>query len=175
MTQGRSNAYWAANRYGDPEQEPSPAAPLKDLPAAAAARFRAARGGLLALNGVSEAVRYMGKPWRWAWEYANGNRKLCWIHVVKDALSATFTLSDPEHERLRRIERVPAIVTRAVEEAQRTGPVRWCWLPLDDRRAVEAFLRLAGWKAAWIAERPAPQRAPQLRGRRAPGELEDAE
>ena len=36
---------------------------------------------------------------------------------------------------------------------QRTGPLKWCWLPLDDRRSVDTFLRLAGRKAEWLAER----------------------
>jgi hypothetical protein len=43
MTRGRSNAYWAANRYADAAVEPAPLAPLDDLPAAAAARFAALR------------------------------------------------------------------------------------------------------------------------------------
>ena len=60
-----------------------PAAPLKELPAAAAAVPSAAdgpdrarrrrRGG--ALHGA----------WRWAWEYGVGNRKLCWVHVIGEA------------------------------------------------------------------------------------------
>lgn len=166
MSAGRSSAYWAANRYPDETQEPPPGAPLKDLPAAAAARFKALRDGLLALDGVGESVRYMGVSWRWAWEYGHGNRKLCWVHVVGDSLSATFTLSDAEEDRLRRGGRVPGAVLRAVDEAQRTGPVKWCWLSLDDRRAVDVFLKLAARKAEWIAERPAPHRAPQLRQRR---------
>ena len=37
---GRSNAYWTSNLYTDPAVEPNPAAPLDDLPASAAARFR---------------------------------------------------------------------------------------------------------------------------------------
>lgn len=166
MTQARSGAYWAANRYSDEAVEPAPTAPLKDLPAAAAARFKAVRAGLTALDGVAEAVRYMGASWRWAWEYGVGNRKLCWVHVIGHALSVTFTLSDAEEDRLARAGRVPADIRRAIGEGQRTGPLRWCWLPLDDRRSVEMFLRFAARKAEWLAERPAPQRAPQLRARR---------
>jgi hypothetical protein len=176
MTRARSSAYWAANRYSDEGAEPAPAAPLKDLPAAAAARFKALRAGLLALDGVAEAVRYMGTSWRWAWEYGVGNRKLCWVHVVGDALSATFTMSDAEEDRLSRAGRVPADIRRAIDEGQRTGPLKWCWLPLDDRRAVDTFLRVAGRKSEWLAERPAPQRAPQLRARRrAVGGTDDPE
>ena len=176
MMQSRSSAYWAGNRYADESQEPAPTAPLKDLPAAAAARFKVLRSGLLALEGVAEVVRFMGASWRWAWEYGVGNRKLCWVHVVRDALSVTFTMSDAEEDRLRRAGRVPADILRAIGEGQRTGPLRWSWLPLDDRRAVDNLLRLAGRKAEWLSERPAPHRAPQLRARRrAAGESDDSE
>ena len=61
--------------------------------------------------------------------------------------------------------RLAADVARAVAEGQRTGPVRWCWLELSDRRHIDGFLRLAKHKAAWLAQRPAPHRAPRLRGR----------
>jgi hypothetical protein len=166
MTRARSGAYWAANRYSDEATPPLPTAPLKELPAAAAARFKALRAGLTGLDGVAEAVRYMGTSWRWAWEYGVGNRKLCWVHVVGESVSATFTMSDAEEDRLTRAGRVPAEIRRAIEEGQRTGPLKWCWMPLDDRRSVDTFLRLAGRKAEWLAERPAPQRAPQLRARR---------
>ncbi len=166
MTRARSSAYWAANRYSDEATPPAPTAPLKELPAAPAARFKALRAGLTRLDGVAEAVRYMGTSWRWAWEYGVGNRKLCWVHVVGDSISATFTMSDAEEDRLNRTGRVPAEIRRAIAEGQRTGPLRWCWMPLDDRRSVDTYLRLAGRKAEWLAERPAPQRAPQLRARR---------
>jgi hypothetical protein len=176
MTRARSNAYWAANRYSDEASEPAAAAPLKDLPAAAASRFRTLRTGLTALGGVAEVVRYMGASWRWAWEYGVGNRKLCWVHVVGDALSATFTMSDAEEDRLGRAGRLPAEIRRAIDEGQRTGPLKWCWLPLDDRRSVDTFLRFAARKAEWLGERPAPQRAPQLRARRRGGNgLDDPE
>ncbi len=169
MSVGRSTAYWSGNRYPDPAVPPAPTAPLGDLPAAPAARFRALRRGLLALDGVTENVRFMGATWRWAWEYGIGNRKLCWLHVVGDALSTTFTLSESEADRLARLPRVAADVARAVAEGQQTGPVKWCWLELSDRRVVDAFLRLARHKAAWLAERPAAHRAPRLRGRSAAG------
>ena len=165
MSVGRSNAYWSGNRYGDPAVGPEPTAPLTDLPKAAAGRFRALRSGLLALDGVGETVRFMGATWRWAWEYGIGNRKLCWLHVVGNALSTTFTLSEVEADRLARLPRVAGEVARAVAEGQRTGPVKWCWLELSDRRVVDAFLRVARHKAAWLAERPAAHRAPRLRGR----------
>jgi hypothetical protein len=161
---GRSSAYWSANRYPDPETEPEPAAPLRDLPAAAAARFKAARSGLLAIQGVAESVRYMGASWRWSWEYGIGSRKLCWLHVVGDGISTTFTLSDMEENRVRAIARLPADLARAVAESQRTGPVRWCWLELGDRRIVDGFLTFARRKGEWLGERPSPHRGPRARG-----------
>lgn len=169
MSRGRSSAYWSGNRYGDTAEEPPATAPLKDLPAQAAARFRALRTGLLALD-VAETVRFMGESWRWAWEYGVGNRKLCWAHFIGDQMTVTFTLSDGEEDRLRRGPRLAAAITRAIEEGQRTGPVKWCWLELDERRTVDAFLRLAGRKAEWLAERPRPQRSPRARPRKAAGD-----
>jgi len=158
VTMGRSSAYWSKNRYPDPETAPEPTAPLRDLPRNAAARFKVLRAGLLAIDGVVENVRYMGGSWRWSWEYAIGSRKLCWLHVVGDGISTTFTLSDMEQGRLRTIARLPADLARAVAEAQRTGPVRWCWLELGDRRIVDGFLTFARRKGEWLGERPAPHR-----------------
>jgi len=160
---GRSSAYWSANRYPDPAAEPDPTAPLRDLPAAAAARFKVLRAGLKSIKGVTETVRYMGANWRWSWEYGIGNRKLCWLHVVGDAISTTFTLSDVEDGRVRAIPRLPADLARALAEAQRTGPVRWCWLELGDRRSVDGFLTFARRKGEWLSERPAPHRGPRAR------------
>ncbi|MEP7175003.1 MAG: hypothetical protein ABI860_00545 [Gemmatimonadales bacterium] len=175
MTRRRSSAYWSANRYADESVEPSATAPLHDLPAAVAGRFKLIRDGLADFEGVAEVVRYMGASWRWAWEYGVGNRKLCWVHVVGDELSATFTLSDIEEDRLRKAGRVPADLLRALEEGQRTGPLRWCWLPLDDRRTVDTFLRFAGRKAEWLGERPTPHRSPARSRRRAAGGGDDPE
>lgn len=163
---GRSAAYWAANRYADESVEPGASAPVEDLPPAAAARFRALRDGLLDKAGVAESVRFMGATWRWAWEYGIGSRKLCWLHVIGNAVSATFTLSVAEEERLRRAPRLASDLARAVDEAQRTGPVKWCWLELGDRRAVDGFLRLTARKAEWLTERPANHRSPRSRPRR---------
>jgi hypothetical protein len=164
MSLGRSSAYWSAHRYPDEEAEPERTAPLRDLPPAAGGRFELVRKGLLEIRGVTESVRYMGTLWRWTWEYGIGNRKLCWLHVVGSGISATFTLSDMEESRVRAIPRLPADIARAVLEAQRTGPVRWCWLELTDRRTVEAFLSFARRKGQWLAERPAPHRGPRARG-----------
>ena len=174
MSVSRSSAYWSANRYPDPEAQPDPAAPLKDLPAQAAARFKAIRTGLREVSGVVETVRYMGVSWRWTWEYAIGSRKLCWLHVVGNGISATFTLSDMEESRVRAIPRLSADVAKAVAEAQRTGPVRWCWLELGDRRAVDGFLSFARRKGQWLNERPAPHRAGRPRGSAAKN-LDDVE
>jgi Protein of unknown function (DUF3788) len=171
---GRSSAYWSANRYPDPEAQPEPTAPIKDLPAQAGARFKAVRTGLLQVGGVVETMRYMGVSWRWTWEYAIGGRKLCWLHVVGNGISATFTLSDMEEGRVRAIPRLSADVAKAVAEAQRTGPVRWCWLELADRRALDGFLSFARRKGQWLNERPAPHRAGRPRGTAARG-LDDME
>jgi hypothetical protein len=162
----RSNAYWAGNRYLDESVEPAPDAPLNDLPAALATRFRAVREGLVQLPDVGEAVRFMGTTWRWAWEYGIGNRKLCWVHFIGNTVSATFTVSAIEEDRLRRTPRLAAELVRALDEAQRTGPVKWCWLELADKRAVEVFLRFAARKAEWLTERPMRHRAPRLGTRR---------
>jgi hypothetical protein len=176
VTRARSSAYWSANRYADADQPPAATAPMGDLPAAAAARFGALRGGLVALPAVAESVRFMGASWRWAWEYGVGNRKLCWVHVIGSTLSVTFTLSDAEEDRVHKLGRLPADLRRAIDEGQRTGPVRWCWLELDERRAVDSFLRFIAHKAGWLTERPAPHRGPQARGRRrSPDSLDEAD
>ena len=164
MSSGRSSAYWSKHRYPDPDAEPERTAPLHDLPTAAAERFKAVRGGLLAIDGVAESVKYMGASWRWSWEYGIGSRKLCWLHVVGSGISTTFTLSDMEESRLRGAGRLPADLARAIAEAQRTGPLRWCWLDLGDRRIVDGFLTFARRKAEWLSERPAPHRGPRPRG-----------
>jgi hypothetical protein len=162
---GRSSAYWTSNLYASESTEPDPEAPLRDLPPALASRFRAVRDGLLQIEGVTEQVRYMGRTWRWAWEYAMGNRKLCWLHLMKSSVDVTFTLSDSDESRLSKGPKVAGVIARSMIEGQRTGPVKWCWLELADRRSIEAFLSLARRKAEWLAERPAPRRAPRLHGR----------
>jgi hypothetical protein len=159
----RSSAYWAANRYGSPDQEPSATAPLTDLPVGPAARFRLLRDGLRAVTGVAESVRFMGTTWRWAWEYGIGNRKLCWVHVVGDELSATFTLTENEEGKTRAGARLATVLAQAIEEGQRTGPVRWCWVELADRKSIEAFVRFAARKAEWLSERPASHRGRRAR------------
>jgi Protein of unknown function (DUF3788) len=165
---GRSNAYWAGNRYADEAVEPVATAPLKDLPAKAAERFGALRDGLRKLDGVAESVRYMGATWRWSWEYGIGSRKLCWVHVIGNAVSVTFTLSGTEEDQLRGTPGLTAELMRAMDEAQRTGPLKWCWLELPDRREVGAFLKVAARKADWLAGRPPTHRSPRL-PRRAKG------
>ena len=161
---GRSSAYWTSNLYLSEGEEPSPTAPLEDLPAPIAARFRVLRDALLQIEGVSEQVRYMGVTWRWAWEYGLGNRKLCWLHLMKNGIDVTFTLSESDESRLVKGAKPAAVIARALQEGQRTGPVKWCWLELSDRRSIDAFLNLARRKAEWLAERPSPRRAPRLHG-----------
>jgi hypothetical protein len=165
---GRSKAYWASNLYSDAAAEPAPTAPLQDMPATHAGRFQTLRTGLLEIKGVTEQVRFMGPIWQWAWEYAIGNRKLCWLHLMRGGVDVTFTLSENEEGRLAKGPKVAGAVAKSIVEGQRTGPVKWCWLELDDRRSADAFLSLARRKAAWLAERPALRRAP----RPSPDEME---
>jgi hypothetical protein len=163
---GRSSAYWASNLYPAELQEPEPTAPFQDLTPALASRFKLVREGLLQIPGVAEQVRYMGVTWRWAWEYGMGNRKLCWLHLMKGSIDATFTMSEGDESRLAKGGKIAGAIARSLLEGQRTGPVKWCWLELSDRRSIDAFLSLARRKAEWLSERPAPRRAPRLhRGR----------
>jgi hypothetical protein len=168
---GRSSAYWAGNLYSNPAEEPAPGAPLEDLPAALAARFRAVRSGLLAISGVAEQLRFMGATWQWTWEYSVGNRKLCWLHVMRGGVDVTFTLSENEESRLSKGPKIAGALAKAMLEGQRTGPVKWCWLELDEKRSVDAFLTLARRKATWLTERPALRRAPRA-GSNPPDEIE---
>ena len=169
---GRSNAYWTSNLYTDAAVEPAPTAPLNDLPANAAARFRLLRTGLTEIDGVAEQVRFMGPTWQWAWEYGIGNRKVCWLHFMRGGVDVTFTLSESEEGRLSHGPKLAGALARAILEGQRTGPVKWCWLELADRRAAEAFLSLARRKAEWLAERPALRRTPRPAAGTAPGDVE---
>jgi hypothetical protein len=172
---GRSNAYWSSNLYVTEGEEPVPTAPLDDLPPSLATRFRTLRDGLLKIEGVTEQVRFMGPTWRWAWEYGVGNRKLCWLHLMRGGVDATFTLSENDESRLGKGAKVAAVIARALVEGQRTGPVKWCWLELSDRRSIDAFLNLARRKAEWLAERPTPRRAPRIRGGNAGAEGVEAD
>ena len=147
----RSTAYWETNLYREPRRPPLAAAPADDLPADAAVRFRALRTGLRAIAGVKEQPRFVGQPWRWAWEYSMEGRRLCWVHCMEKGVSVTFTLSSDDEERAADAARLPAAVQRAIREGQRTGPVRWCWLELSDRRSVDAMLGFARKKAVWLA------------------------
>ena len=161
---GRSSAYWSTNLYTDQSVEPLPTAPLEDLPANTAARFQILRESLLQIDGVAEQVRFMGPTWQWAWEYGLGNRKLCWLHFMRGSLDVTFTLSDSEESRLSKGPKIAGALARSIVEGQRTGPVKWCWLELPDRRAAEAFLSLARRKAEWLSERPTLKRSPRTQG-----------
>ena len=161
---GRSSAYWNSNLYTLETEEPVSTAPLTDLAAPLAARFEAVRSGLLTIDGVAEQVRFMGPMWRWAWEYGMGNRKLCWLHLMRGSVDVTFTLTENDESRLGRGAKLAKALAKSIEEGQRTGPVKWCWMELEDRRVVDVFLSLARRKAEWLSERPAPRRAPRLHG-----------
>lgn len=153
---GRSAAYWASNLYPDPRHEPKPSAPYRDLPPAAAARFRRLREGLQRLPGVTEHVKFMGANWRWTWEYAVGHRKLCWLHVMKAGPAATFPLAETEENKALAITRLPAAIAAAIRTAPRTGPVRWCAVDLTDQKTADALLGFVRRKLSWVvAETPA--------------------
>ena len=147
---GRSAAYWAANLYPDARQEPKPAAPYRDLPGPAAARFRRLREGLQKLSGVTEHVKYMGPSWRWTWEYGVGHRKLCWVHVMQSGPAVTFTIADQEESKALAVPRLPAAIGNAIRSAQRTGPVRWCAVEVTDQKSADAFLSFVRRKLAWL-------------------------
>lgn len=155
---GRSGAYWAANPYRTAEPEPAAVAPYESLSALEAERFRRVREGLLAIRGVAEQVRFMALPWGWAWEYGVGQRKLCWLHPIPAVPSVTFTLTDDDESRVLAIPRLPEPIRQAVREAQRTGPVKWCWMPFADRRHADAFLGFARRKTDWLLDDPATKR-----------------
>jgi hypothetical protein len=76
-------------------------------------------------------------------------------------VDVTFTLSENEEGRLSKGPKIGGALARAILEGQRTGPVKWCWLELADRRVADAFLSLARRKAEWLAERPALRRTPR--------------
>lgn len=155
---GRSAAYWAANPYRLSDSPPKPSAPYRDLPPGLGDRFRLARTGLLAIRGVGEQVRFMGSPWGWTWEFGIGSRKLCWLHPITTGPSATFTLTADEEAKAVGFSRLAEVVKQAIREGQRTGPVKWCWVSLNDRRQVEGFLSLVRRKADWIGAAVATRR-----------------
>lgn len=155
----RSGAYWASNFYRNPDEPPSPAAPYAQLAPTQAERFRRVRTGLRGLAGVSEQVRFMGTPWGWAWEYAIGPRKVCWLHPIPPVPSATFTLTDDEEGRVLALPRLAEPIRNAIRDAQKTGPLKWCWISLADRRHLEAFLGLARRKAEWVTARGGVRRS----------------
>ena len=168
LTWRRSSAYWAANRYADEAEEPAPAAPLNDLPAAGRGALPRCCGRACWRSTASpRRCASWAQSWRWAWEYGVGNRKLCWVHVIGDALSATFTLSDGEEDRLGRAGRVPADICAGDRRrpAHRPGQVvlarRWTTAARSTRSSASAA-RKAEWlaRAARAAARPAAARAP---------------
>jgi hypothetical protein len=155
---GRSAAYWAANPYRAADNAPKPSAPYRDLPGAVADRFRLARTGLLAIRTAGEQVRFMGSPWGWTWEYGIGSRKLCWLHPIASGVSGTFTLTAEEETRTLALPRLAESLRQALRDGQRTGPVKWCWMALNDRRSIEVFLGLVRRKAEWIGASAAIRR-----------------
>ena len=78
------------------------------------------------------------------------SRKLCWLHPIATGASATFTLTADEESRTLASARLAEIIRAAIRDGQRTGPVKWCWVALNDRRSIEVFLGLVRRKAEWI-------------------------
>ncbi|MGE0352590.1 MAG: hypothetical protein AB7I33_12300 [Gemmatimonadales bacterium] len=157
----RSNAYWSANLYRDPKTAPKPAAPIRDLPPHAARRFQMLRDGLLGIEGVTEAVRYVNREWNWAWEYSVRFRRLGWLHVMEMGVGGTFVLTQEDERRVEGLARLSGVIREAIRGGLRTGPVRWCWLEFADRKAIEAFLGFMRRKAEWI--RTEPEESPVYR------------
>ena len=73
--------------------------------------------------------------------------------------SATFTLTDDEEARAMAIPRLAEPIRHAIRDAQKTGPLKWCWISLADRRQVDAFLGLARRKAEWVRSRGGVRRS----------------
>ncbi len=152
---GQGTVFWRSNLYPDQRDGPAPRAPYRDLPRIQANRFKLLRRGLLDQKGVAERVRFMGEKWRWAWEFGLGSRKLCWLHAMSNSVGATFTLTDHEAREVRALSRVPAVITQAIRDGQQTGPVRWCWLEITDKKVAETFLSFTKKKIEWLkAETP---------------------
>lgn len=118
-------------------------------------RFKLLRRGLLDQKGVAEKVRFMGEKWCWAWEFALGSRKLCWLHAMSNTVGATFTLTDHESREAQAMARLPAVIADAIRDGQQTGPVRWCDLEVTDKKIAETFLAFTRKKIEWLrAETP---------------------
>ncbi|TFG53469.1 MAG: DUF3788 family protein [Gemmatimonadales bacterium] len=147
---GKSSSFWRGNLYQDPSTPPYRHAPYKQLPTNSAKRFRLLREGLRGEKGIGENVRYLGPKWHWAWEYVLGSRKLCWLHVMKSGVSATFTLTDYEGRKAGELARLNEEVEQAIREGQRTGPVKWCTIDISDKRVADAFLGFIRKKMGWV-------------------------
>jgi hypothetical protein len=153
---GRSAAYWATNLYPDARLEPKPSAPYRDLPVLESGRFRQLRDGLQKVSGVAEHVRFLGPTWKWTWEYAMGQRRLCWLHAMQGSVSATFTLTIDEESKALRLKQLASPVKSAILYGQRTGPVRWCWIEFTDRKMSDGFLGFMKRKGEWMAAEMVP-------------------
>lgn len=152
---GHSTLFWRSNLYSDPGEEPAARAPYRDLPQNQANRFKLLRRGLLDQKGVAERVRFMGEKWRWAWEFGLGSRKLCWLHAMSNTVGATFTLTDHEAREVEATTRMPAVISQAIRDGQQTGPIRWCWIEITDKKVAETFLSFTKKKIEWLkAETP---------------------
>lgn len=115
------------------------------------------REALLAIDGVSEKVRFVLPNWKWTWEYSVPARKLCWLHVMETGMAGTFAVSDDDMRQLERAKPA-AVILSALRDGQRTGPVTWCSVEFSDRKSIDGFLGFMKKKAAWVAAMPVDSR-----------------
>jgi hypothetical protein len=113
------------------------------------------RDGITDIEDVVERVKFVRPLWNWVWEYSLPGRRLCWLHIMDTGIGGTFTLSEEDERNLTSSSRLAAAIAQSLRDGQRTGPVRWCWLDLGDRKSIDAFLGFMRRKAAWVANAPA--------------------
>ena len=130
---------------------------MRDLPPTAAERFRTLRTTLLELEGVTERIKFIRPNWKWTWEYALPNRKLCWLHMMETGIGGTFTLSLDDEREIAGVK-LASVIAEAIRSGQRTGPVLWSWVEFSDRKSIDAFLAFMKRKATWVAATPQDSR-----------------
>ena len=159
---GRSSAYWTSNLYANPEEEPERAAPLRDLPGGGRLAISRAPGWAAADPRRGRTGPVHGSDLAVGLGIRNREIASCAGCTSCAPVSTPPSLS-PRTKKAASAKgaKVAGALGRAIVEGQRTGPVKWCWLELVDRRSVDAFLSLARRKAEWLAERTPPRRAPR--------------
>src|SRR2546421_11371213 len=117
--------YWATNLYTSPRKRPKTDAPLRDLPARAAQRFKRAREGIRALKHVTEQVGFLGTAWKWVWMYEVGGRKLGYLHPMKAGVSGTFVLTETEEREFSAADGLSKLPRQAVRGGADCGGRSW--------------------------------------------------